>query len=65
MPKAADLVALVQRQLEAEQANQPQQSIEDAQAFCDQRNAIMASKPKGRHDIEWTVVNGSPQLRYR
>jgi len=68
LPTAADLIRIMREALEARDKAatrpSPPPGYDPAQAFGDQRNAIMASKAEGRRDIEWFVdTAGEPKLR--
>lgn len=69
MPKAAELVALCQRQQREEGAaravNDDRTDAQRAAAFADQRNAGLRPRPNG-DEIEWHVgPNGDPKLRFK
>lgn len=68
LPTAADLIRIMREALEqrdkAATRPSPPPGYDPSQAFCDQRNAIMASNVEGRRDVEWFVdKNGEPKLR--
>ena len=69
LPTAADLIRIMRETLEARDRAAtpaaPPPGYDEAQAFADQRNAMMVANPHGRQDIEWHVEAGSPQLRYK
>lgn len=69
MPKASELIAICQEHQRAEIAGRSvdaRSPAEQARAFAVERNAMLASKPETRKDIEWFVdESGAAKLRFK